>query len=281
MAVAANADDYAAARLNIFFPANSSPASGNDGDLTGQCVTLEKWFTAEMCDNFPNPFAGRGDARNVGITLVSQGLATEIPAGQQKRGDLVVYEYGQYGHIGVLLSGNRLFQENANTGGATKRVLSDGTVVYSSSIVTVYPSLGGVAPKYYRLKSYREGDMAKFTKEQETVAAIMATGSAPGANYNYPFTVEEIGQDTLDQFLQTWQGRMSTITKDMENEVADALTGTKNVIGWAGYNSQFVGKPIVTSYRAMVQHWITATPAKTPDTGTYVPVTETLYKKAS
>lgn len=279
MSVAANADDYAATRLNIFFPANSSPPSGNDGDLTGQCVTLDKWFFAEMCDGFPSPFAGRGDARYVGINLVSQGLAVAVPAGQQRRGDLVTYEYGQYGHTGILLSGNRLFQENAQAPGATKKTLSDGTVVYSSTIVTLYPSLGGVAPKFYRLKNYVEGEMANFTQEQEKVAALLATGSIPGDNYNYPFTVEEINLDNLNTFLQTWQSRQTMITKDMENAVADGISGIKGYIGWDGYNSQFLGKSVVGSYPAMVQYWIAQKPAAPAPGGVYKPVTTQLYEK--
>lgn len=275
MQVAANADDYAATRVNIFFPADSGPPpSGADGDLTGQCVSLDKWFMAEMSET-PNPFAARGHARYLGQNLVAQGIATAIPAGQQKRGDIVCYEYGTYGHTGVLLSGNRLFQQNANTAGATKRVLSDGTVVYSSTIVPLYPSLGGVAPKFYRLKTYKEGNM-KFTKEQEQSAAIMATGSTPGKDYNYPFTVEEINSGNLDKFLQTWQSRMSVITKEMENSVADGISGIKNYIGWAGYNSQFVGKPIVSHYPKMVQFWIDQKPA---GHGKYELVTEQLYRK--
>ena len=151
MAVAPNADIYASGRIGIFFPANAQTPA--DGDLTGQCVTLVKWFMAEMC-SVPNPFAARGDARYVGDNLVAQGLATVVPAGQQREGDVVVYKYGQYGHIGILLSGGRFFQENANTAGAQRRVLADGTVVYSSTIVPLYSSLGGAAPSFYRLKSY-------------------------------------------------------------------------------------------------------------------------------
>jgi hypothetical protein len=280
MAVAIDADAYAATRVGIFFPANNQ--TGADGNLTGQCVTLAKWFMAEMA-NVPNPFAARGDARNVGINLVAQGLADEVPAGQQREGDLVVYEYGEYGHIGVLLSGNRLFQENANVAGATKKVLSDGTVVYSSTIVPVYPSLGGVAAKYYRLKSYAGGSMAKFTKEQEQTLALMATGSVPGKDYNYPFTVQDISSDALDQLLQTWSGRVTTITKEMENAVADGISGIPNYIGWAGYNSQFVGKPVVAYLFPMVQYWIKAKPAAKPTDpgGVYKPVTTTLYEKVS
>jgi hypothetical protein len=156
MQVAANADDYAAPRVNIFFTANNQTPA--DGNLTGQCVTLVKWFMAEMAD-VPNPFAARGHARYLGANLVAQGLANLVPAGQQKRGDIVCYEYGEYGHTGVLLSGNRLFQQNANAAGTQRRVLSDGTVVYSSSIAPLYGSLGGVAPKFYRLNSYVEGEI--------------------------------------------------------------------------------------------------------------------------
>lgn len=154
MALVANADIYASTRINMFFPANNQ--TGADGNLTGQCVTLVKWFMAEMA-NVPSPFAARGDARYVGHNLVAQGLADEIPAGQQRRGDIVTYEYGVYGHIAVMLSGGRIFQENANVAGATRRVLADGTVVYSSTVVPMYSSLGGVAPRFYRLKSYNEG----------------------------------------------------------------------------------------------------------------------------
>src|SRR5437868_1240594 len=139
MAVAINADEYAAPRQNIFFPANGQTPA--DGDLTGQCVTLVKWFMQEMASVL-NPFAARGDARYVGDNLVAQGHAIAIPAGQQQRGDIVVYKYGQYGHIAVLLSGGRIFQENAAGNGAQRRVLSDGTVVWSSTIVPMNPSLG-------------------------------------------------------------------------------------------------------------------------------------------
>lgn len=149
--------DYANAHVGHFFTANGNPPSSADGDLTGQCVTLDKWIMQNF-STVPNPFAARGDARYLGINLVNQGLADLIPAGQQKEGDLVCYEYGQYGHTGAYLDGNQLFQQNANTAGATKRVLADGTVVYSATIVTLYSSLGGVAPKFYRLKSFNGGN---------------------------------------------------------------------------------------------------------------------------
>ena len=225
MAVAANADDYTNGRVGIFFPANNSTSA--DGNLTGQCVTLDKWFFAEMCDGFPSPFAARGDARYVGINLVAQGLATEIPAGQQQRGDVVCYEYGQYGHTGILLSGNRLFQENANVAGATRKVLSDGTVVYSSTIVTLYPSLGGVAPKFYRLKNYSEGGSMANPNNGDVVNILgQLWGRAPNPeDYGY---ANQSWHDAIYGMLAAypWVNRKHILDIDYPQAVKDRDNAT-------------------------------------------------------
>lgn len=162
MAVAPNADAYAVARVGIFFPAhNNTPA---DGNLTGQCVTLLKWVFAEMmAELIPNPFSARGDARYVGQRLVAQGLAVEVPYAQRRAGDVVCFEYGLYGHIAWLLENDKLFEQNANVGGAAKRVLADGTVVYASRIGSLNESWrAGSNPHVYRIKGYNNGgtDMA-------------------------------------------------------------------------------------------------------------------------
>lgn len=196
--VTTNADTYASSRVNIFFPANDQTPL--DGNLTGQCVTLVKWFMAEM-SNVPNPFAARGDARNVGHNLVAQGLAKEVPTGQQKRGDIVTYEYGTYGHIGVLLSNNKFFQENANVAGATKRTLADGTVVYSSTIVNLYPSLGGVAPRFYRLNTYNEdgGEEIMQPNDLNLVSQIAWDKQLDGSdNFVKNYTGKSVSATLLD-----------------------------------------------------------------------------------
>lgn len=152
MAVANNADDYAKTRVGIFFPANN--ATPQDGNLTGQCVTLIKWFMAEMAA-VPSPFSARGDARYVGDTLVSQGHAVQVSAAERKRGDIVVWKYGVYGHIAVLLSGDRVFEQNVNAGGAARRLV-DGAYVYAARVGQLFESWRPVAPTFYRLKSYKE-----------------------------------------------------------------------------------------------------------------------------
>jgi hypothetical protein len=144
--VASNADDYAATRVNIFFP-------GVNPTLDGQCVSLVKWFMAEMSD-VPNPQAARGDARYVGKQLVAEGLAFEVPYDQRRRGDIVCLEYGTYGHIYVQLSNGRVFEENVNWSGVDSKIV-DGARVYASRIGSDSESWRHDA-HVYRLKSYNE-----------------------------------------------------------------------------------------------------------------------------
>lgn len=160
--VASNADDYAAERQNIFFTANDQ--TPEDGNLTGQCVTLIKWFMAQMT-TVPNPFAARGDARYVGKRLVAEGHAYEVPYAERRRGDIVCMEYGIYGHIYVQLSGGRVFEENVKWSGVRSKIISEGNDSW-----TVYASrIGSDAETFrhdmhvYRLYSYNEGDDAMST----------------------------------------------------------------------------------------------------------------------
>lgn len=153
MAANRNADEYAAKRLGMFFP-GSSNGTMDDGDLTGQCVSLVKWFGAEMCQ-LPNPGAARGNAKDFGNTLVNQGLAYEVPANQRQQGDLVVWpqDGGGYGHIGVLLSGDRVFEQNVALPGSSTRVVA-GNAVYSSRIDPLYASWRRGGARFYRMRNY-------------------------------------------------------------------------------------------------------------------------------
>lgn len=156
MAVAANADLYAEPRQNIFF-------SGVVPSLDGQCVSLVKWFMQEMT-GVPNPQAARGDARYVGKTLVAQGHAIEVPYGERRRGDIICYEYGAYGHIAVQLSGGRVFEQNVNLGGVQSKIV-DGARVYASRIGSENEAFRQKA-HVYRIKTYKEGEvMAIFTSK--------------------------------------------------------------------------------------------------------------------
>ena len=153
MAANRNADEYAAKRLGMFFP-GSSNGTMDDGDLTGQCVSLVKWFGAEMCQ-LPNPGAARGNAKDFGNTLINQGLAYEVPANQRQQGDLVVWpqDGGGYGHIGVLLSGDRVFEQNVALPGSSARVVA-GNTVYSSRIDPFHANWRRGGVRVYRMRNY-------------------------------------------------------------------------------------------------------------------------------
>lgn len=160
-----NADIYASKRLNIFFK-TVYPS------LEGQCVTLVKCFMEDM-SSVPNPHAARGDARYVGKRLVAEGHAVEKPYAERQRGDIICYEYGTYGHIGVVLSGNRTFEQNVNWSGVSSKIV-DGARVYASRIGSLSESWRH-DQHIYRLKTYKEGSIvANFSVDQIKVLASKA-----------------------------------------------------------------------------------------------------------
>lgn len=174
MKIAANADEYTVNRLNIFFP-------GIVPSLDGQCVSLVKWFMQEMSE-VPDPQAARGDARYVGKTLVAQGHAREVAYSERKRGDIICYEYGTYGHIGVVLSGDRTFEENVNWSGVASKIV-DGARVYASRIGQLSESWRH-DQHIYRLNSYKEGEEDMYPTESALTIAGRQTGFGLAANGN-------------------------------------------------------------------------------------------------
>lgn len=190
--VANNADDWAATRGGIFFPANNSTPA--DGNLTGQCVTLIKWFMAEM-SSVPNPFAARGDARYVGDRLVAEGHAIEVPYAQRRRGDIAVYKFGVYGHINLVLSGDRVFEENVNVGGVARKLITEGKdswYVYASRTGSLNESWRSPVPNIYRLLTYNEkGGNIPMTDE----------------NFVTAFFIDLFGTGPTKEQLKTYVGR--------------------------------------------------------------------------
>lgn len=221
MAVAANADDYTNGRMNIFFP-------GVIPSLDGQCVSLVKWFMAEM-SKVPNPQAARGDARYVGKTLVNQGHAVEVPWADRKRGDIVCYEYGTYGHIGVLLSGNRTFEENVNWSEVASKIV-DGARVYASRI-------GSMAESWrhdmhiYRLNTYSEGeDMIQDSDNEFSRWRKLAT-QVRGRHQG--FTRDEFRNSAVGR---TWLQAIEILSDDPEADdyYSDSMLDVDNLTNLMG-----------------------------------------------
>jgi len=159
MAVNLNADIYAANRMSIFFP-------GFPATLTGQCVSLAKWYLGEMC-GITDWQSARGNAKDFGDTLVKQGLASVVDISNRRRGDLVVWKQdgGGYGHIGVLLSGDMVFEENAGIRGTPSAVYG-GVTVYASRTDPLGASWRIGAPTFYRVNGYSEVDPSLATRDQ-------------------------------------------------------------------------------------------------------------------
>ncbi len=79
-----------------------------------------------------------------------------MPYADRKRGDIICYEYGTYGHIAVQLSGGRVFEQNVNMGGVASKIVA-GARVYASRIGSESESWRHDA-HIYRLNSYYEGE---------------------------------------------------------------------------------------------------------------------------
>lgn len=194
MAVANNADDYTVGRVGYFFTANNE--TPNDGNLTGQCVTLIKWFLAQMT-SVPNPFGARGDARYVGKRLVAEGQAVEVPYSQRRRGDIITMEYGVYGHIYVQLSGGQVFEENVNWPGVASKIV-DGDRVFASRI-------GSEAEAWrhdihvYRINSYNEkgANMPSVTTLDEARIIAYGVGGRNGVKIDGDTVVLDNTQNAL------------------------------------------------------------------------------------
>lgn len=102
-----------------------------------------------------------------------------------------------------------------------------------------------------------EGRDEVITREN-FIQGAQAAGFGWGEHFNYDPDMP------LDLFVQLLDGNAPRITRAMENDVADSITGVKSVVGWDGYNSKFVGQKVATHYPAMVEFWITQRPTQKP-----------------
>lgn len=262
--IAANADDWAATRVGIFFPANNN--TPEDGNLTGQCVTLLKWFFAEMT-SVPSPFTARGDARYVGKRLVAEGLADEVPYSERRRGDVITNEYGTYGHIYLQLSGGRIFEENANVGGAARRVLKDGTVVYAARIGSDAESFRRDV-HVYRLRSYKEegsGQMviqnadnwySRCNKTHVQIRGRELSREVFNSFVGSEFLrfVEACSDDPEADAVQNWQtvGKIA-VTDNWQKQIGDLLATVQSLGSRPSAEELKVAKDQAEAFRSQVE----------------------------
>ena len=84
-----------------------------NGNLEGQCVSLIQQYLIQV---FNIPFKARGNAKDFGSSLVSDGLAIEIQV--PAKGDLIVYSAtlkNKYGHVAIYIDKNQMYDQNNTT----------------------------------------------------------------------------------------------------------------------------------------------------------------------
>lgn len=253
-----NADVYASARLNVFFP-------GVVPSLDGQCVSLVKGFMQDM-SSVPNPQAARGDARYVGKRLVAEGHATEVAWADRRRGDIICYENGTYGHIAIQLSGGRVYEQNVNMGGVARRTISAGGESWY-----VYASRIGHEDEawrrdehVYRLKTYKEGnEMPRLPIPPEIVAQhyINYSHGLVKMTPNDPACQNRFEDTTDDEFWYGLTGHISNLLKGELARIPDThrarLMAVEYGLDFAGDHPDLiaaVGKPERVWRKELAKH---------------------------
>lgn len=178
MGINVDADAYANNRMGIYFP-------GFPAEFTGQCTSLIKWYLGEMC-GVGDWQAARGNAKDFGDTLVHQGLATVVDINSRREGDIVVWKQdgGGYGHIGVLCSGDNVFEENVGLKGAPSANYS-GNIVHPSRLDPLSASWRVGPPSFYRPNGYNRVITATASQVQQDYLAVLERAADAGGIAHY------------------------------------------------------------------------------------------------
>lgn len=154
-----NADRYAEKHTGKFFWGRYDNKKHNQ-ELDGQCVSTGKRYIGTMA-KVKDWFKARGHAKDFGDTLVKQGLAKVVSS--PKRGDLAIWKKdgGGYGHLAIVLSGNRVFEGNVGIAGTKSKTIvsNDGRSswkVYANRVDPLNASWRVGSPTFYRLNGYKE-----------------------------------------------------------------------------------------------------------------------------
>ena len=103
-----------------------------NGNQKGQCVSLVQQYLIQV---YNIPFKARGHAKNFGENLVKEGLAFKVD--KARYGDLVVFETGEYGHIGITIDDKKMYDQNNTTHNECR---------------AGYSYIFNIKKKYYRIK---------------------------------------------------------------------------------------------------------------------------------
>jgi hypothetical protein len=160
--------------LQDFINQNSGKKIGS-----GQCGDLVDAYLVDVFNNHTSYATA--------LDYWTNGIPGFVVAPQPEPGDIACYNAHPgfpAGHIAIYAGNGEVFEQNADPDGSPAHL---------------YPRANT-----YLLGYLRGGNM--ITKDDENVMSILATGSYPGADYNYQFT----GTSNIDGMVNFWLNESKT-----------------------------------------------------------------------
>lgn len=109
-----------------------------------------------------------------------------------------------WGHVVAYIPGRGYFSSpNRGAGGVWYQSIGEVEKAFNANYLGWTEDING------KRVAINEGGDMPITKEQEQVVAILATGSLPGKDYNYPF----VGTNNLDGMLNFWRAQPDELAK--------------------------------------------------------------------
>jgi hypothetical protein len=160
------------------------------GNWCSECVTLEKHFLNGMT-TVPNPFAARGNGKDVASILISRGEAKKITTPQA--GAVISYpatSSNPYGHVAVAISATQLVEQSS---GYTP---NNGKNKYGRYL----PRIGDIRPGYSMLALpngyYEDQPPAPAPAPKPTPAPVTAIKAGDSVIVNGFGTADSYGGGT-------------------------------------------------------------------------------------
>lgn len=162
-----------------------------EGSYKGQCVSLTQQYLSKV---FNIPFKARGNAKDW-ANIVIEGFNKFAPDNTPKPGDILVYDWGKFGHIVIVTATGKSLEQNKNGDGRIN--VGDITAGYVMIHRPAHVDLGIVTDNYnvgqvYTLKvdlKVREGAGTNYRQKNKAELTVDGQKNA----YNYTSAVLKTG----------------------------------------------------------------------------------------
>ena len=202
--------------VSVYFNKDSNKGNTNQGDGRYQCVELCKRYVKELNPNIDRKLSDKwGNAINWPSERANDGMDpgdyivyANDGSAKVREGDLIVWHYGSYGHIGVVIKTTETYISVAHQNGGTgKNALPIGsTLKIENGIVKDIkpgsdqsPIFATSKPIYYFIRMYNSAeDVVSYTATMTASTTNMAFGEVEaGKSTKQTFTVTNKGYATL------------------------------------------------------------------------------------